>query len=95
MSNSHAPHTHSSDTAPAAGGCHGHSHGGAKGDTAKDPVCGMTVQLNAGKPTFDHDGTTYHFCCQGCQTKFSGDPDQIGTIHEYVNDAAPCFHADC
>lgn len=27
--------------------------------------------------------------------KFSGDPDQIGTIHEYVNDAAPCFHADC
>ena len=75
MSNSHAPHTHSSDTAPAAGGCHGHSHGGAKGDTAKDPVCGMTVQLNAGKPTFDHDGTTYHFCCQGCQTKFSGDPE--------------------
>ncbi len=77
MSNSHAPHTHSSDTAPAAGGCHGHSHGGAKGDTAKDPVCGMTVQLNAGKPTFDHDGTTYYFCSQGCQTKFSGDPEHF------------------
>ncbi len=75
MSDSHAPHTHSSDTAPAGGCCHGHSHDGAKGDTAKDPVCGMTVQLNTGKPTFDHGGTTYHFCSQGCQTKFSGDPE--------------------
>jgi len=43
-------------------------------DTTTDPVCGMTVQLNAGKPTHDHDGTTYHFCSQGCHDKFAADP---------------------
>jgi Cu+-exporting ATPase len=43
--------------------------------TAIDPVCGMTVKLNAGKPSFDYAGTTYHFCSNGCRTKFEGDPE--------------------
>jgi len=47
-----------------------HSHG----QTAKDPVCGMDVNLGAGKPQFDHAGTTYHFCAQGCHDKFAKDP---------------------
>ena len=42
--------------------------------TAIDPVCGMTVRLGVGKPSFEHDGTTYHFCSQGCRTKFAADP---------------------
>ncbi|MBN9022125.1 MAG: YHS domain-containing protein, partial [Rhizobiales bacterium] len=42
--------------------------------TAIDPVCGMTVDLSKGKPTFEHDGTTYHFCSEGCRTKFAADP---------------------
>ena len=42
--------------------------------TAIDPVCGMTVDLAKGKPTFEHDGTTYHFCSEGCRTKFAADP---------------------
>jgi Cu+-exporting ATPase len=41
---------------------------------AIDPVCGMTVDLGADKPTFAHQGTTYHFCCNGCRTKFAADP---------------------
>jgi len=41
---------------------------------AIDPVCGMTVDLAAGKPTFEHKGATYHFCCNGCRTKFAADP---------------------
>ena len=42
--------------------------------TAIDPVCGMTVRLDAGKPTYEHKGATYHFCSQGCRTKFAADP---------------------
>jgi Cu+-exporting ATPase len=34
----------------------------------------MTVDLGAGKPTHVHAGTTYHFCCNGCRTKFAADP---------------------
>jgi len=45
------------------------------GVSAIDPVCGMTVDPSAGKPTFEHAGTTYHFCCAGCRTKFARDPD--------------------
>ena len=41
---------------------------------AIDPVCGMKVDTTAGKPTFDHAGTTYHFCREGCRTKFAADP---------------------
>ncbi|PIW28764.1 MAG: copper-translocating P-type ATPase [Rhodospirillales bacterium CG15_BIG_FIL_POST_REV_8_21_14_020_66_15] len=44
-------------------------------ETAKDPVCGMTVTLGLGKPTFEHAGTTYHFCAEGCRAKFSADPE--------------------
>lgn len=39
-----------------------------------DPVCGMAVKLDAGKPSFDHKGDTFHFCSQGCREKFSADP---------------------
>ena len=39
-----------------------------------DPVCGMTVDPHAGKPTHAYRGHTYHFCSSGCQVKFSADP---------------------
>jgi Cu+-exporting ATPase len=39
-----------------------------------DPVCGMNVDPAAGKPTFEHEGKTYYFCCNGCRTKFAADP---------------------
>lgn len=40
----------------------------------KDPVCGMTVALDAGKPSLQHGGHTFHFCGNGCRTKFGNDP---------------------
>ncbi len=40
-----------------------------------DPVCGMTVKLNAGKPHFDFEEKDYHFCGQKCCDKFSADPE--------------------
>ncbi len=36
----------------------------------------MTVDPHAGKPSFEHRGTTYHFCSAGCRTKFAGAPQQ-------------------
>jgi len=55
---------------------HGHHHAVADDGKALDPVCGMTVDPHAGKPSFEHDGTTYHFCSAGCRTKFAGSPRQ-------------------
>jgi Cu+-exporting ATPase len=44
--------------------------------TAIDPVCGMTVDPHAGKPQSEHGGRIYHFCSQGCRTKFAADPNR-------------------
>lgn len=90
-------HSHStSDTPKSGGSCcggghhahdHGHGHGAA---TAKDPVCGMTVTLGQGKPTFDHAGTTYHFCNPGCRTKFQADPEHyLSGAHKKPAEAMP------
>jgi YHS domain-containing protein len=45
-------------------------------DTAKDPVCGMSVKKDGAKWTFDHQGTTYYFCNEGCKTEFAKNPDK-------------------
>jgi Cu+-exporting ATPase len=42
--------------------------------TTRDPVCGMTVDPDAGKPSATQDGHTYHFCREGCREKFVADP---------------------
>ena len=41
---------------------------------AIDPVCGMQVSLPTEKPSFEHDGNVYYFCCAGCAGKFEADP---------------------
>jgi P-type Cu+ transporter len=55
---------------------HSHAHGGgtAEATTVTDPVCGMKVNPETSKHHFQHAGTTYHFCCGGCRTKFEADP---------------------
>ena len=44
--------------------------------TAKDPVCGMMVDIATAKHTFEHGGANYYFCCPGCRTKFAADPER-------------------
>lgn len=39
-----------------------------------DPVCGMKVAIDAGKPRFEHKDTEYHFCNPKCKDKFVADP---------------------
>ncbi|MEM6676301.1 MAG: heavy metal translocating P-type ATPase [Pseudomonadota bacterium] len=41
----------------------------------RDPVCGMVVDPEAGKPRREHEGVTYHFCCQRCCDRFAADPE--------------------
>ncbi|MER9433881.1 heavy metal translocating P-type ATPase [Mesorhizobium sp. M0618] len=50
----------------------------------RDPVCGMTVDPVAGKPTTEHDGHPYHFCSQGCRTKFVAEPEKFLTATDPV-----------
>ncbi|TPL48317.1 heavy metal translocating P-type ATPase [Mesorhizobium sp. B2-4-6] len=64
---------------------HHHAHGGgccSAKDAApdaeaviRDPVCGMTVDPAAGKPTAEHGGRTFHFCSERCRTKFQAEPE--------------------
>jgi P-type Cu+ transporter len=42
---------------------------------ARDPVCGMLVNLSAACSAL-HDGHTYFFCSTGCREKFLADPVQ-------------------
>jgi xanthine dehydrogenase accessory factor len=42
---------------------------------AVDPVCGMQVTLEGAMHTFEHEGTTFYFCCGGCRSRFVEDPD--------------------
>ena len=41
----------------------------------RDPVCGMTVDADAGKPHADHGGHLFHFCAERCRERFLDDPE--------------------
>ena len=66
--------------AGCCGGGHDHAGHGDQdapaGDKVRDPVCGMTVDPATSKHRFDYRGETYHFCSEGCRTKFAADPTQ-------------------
>ena len=55
-------HTHTQSTMPADAG------------SAKDPVCGMTVEIKDDTRSEYFDGETHYFCSAKCQTKFIADP---------------------
>jgi len=43
---------------------------------SRDPVCGMKVDPS-GPRHHEHAGQTYHFCSDGCLSKFREDPDRF------------------
>jgi len=74
-------HSHHGDHTHEHAHGHGHSHAGhGHGDipegspTTTDPVCGMQVPLNAGKPSETYMGQEFHFCSDKCHDKFGIDP---------------------
>ncbi|NQV84558.1 MAG: YHS domain-containing protein, partial [Rhodospirillales bacterium] len=69
---------------------HDHAHADDDGPTTVDPVCGMTVPLDAGKPKREHKGETYHFCSQKCHDTFAADPEPfISGVHKRQSEALP------
>jgi YHS domain-containing protein len=54
------------------------------GATATDPVCGMKVDPAATQHHAIHAGQQYHFCSDGCRTKFTANPQ-----HYLSKEAAP------
>lgn len=58
-------------------GAHGRDGGGPGEGQALDPVCGMTVDIEAATDKelhLVHDGTDYYFCGRGCKLEFGDDP---------------------
>jgi xanthine dehydrogenase accessory factor len=49
---------------------------------AVDPVCGMTVAVQAAKATTLHEGTVYHFCSPDCRARFVAEPSRYLTAGE-------------
>ena len=43
-------------------------------ETAKDPVCGMTVAVKPDGRRAEFHAETFHFCSEKCQAKFKADP---------------------
>ncbi|WP_296519158.1 heavy metal translocating P-type ATPase [Rhodopseudomonas sp.] len=72
-----ASSTQSSCCGGNQGNAEHHEHDSAPPQAAKavDPVCGMSVDPATSQHRFEHAGRTYHFCCDGCRTKFAADPD--------------------
>ncbi len=42
----------------------------------KDPVCGMDVDTETSKLSYELDGNTYWFCGKGCMLEFQDDPEK-------------------
>src|ERR1700722_4648401 len=64
------------------------------GETATDPVCGMTVNPDTAAGHVEHSGKSYHLCSKSCAQKFSADPARYlngtpSTAHMEAEAAAP------
>jgi len=54
---------------------HTHTHSSrGTGNSAVDPVCGMSVEMNTAKHTHSFGGSTWYFCSKHCLDRFSADP---------------------
>src|SRR5690606_41805902 len=68
---------------------HSHPHGSGAADAGlpavvRDPVCGMTVDPEAGKPSAMHEGRLVYFCCEACRKKFEAAPEDYLTATDPV-----------
>jgi Cu+-exporting ATPase len=72
----HAGHGQHGSHAPAPSGCCGGARAADDDGRVLDPVCGMRVDPHTSQHRAEHAGRTYHFCCNGCRTKFEADPEK-------------------
>ncbi len=76
----HHNHTHTAD----GGCCSAKAAAPVAEAVARDPVCGMSVDPAAGKPSAEHGGRLFHFCSAGCRTKFVAEPEKYLTATDPV-----------
>jgi len=50
--------------------CHGAQ------SSARDPICGMSVDTASAKHRSEHAGKTFYFCSAGCKAKFDAQPER-------------------
>ncbi|MDA0335816.1 MAG: heavy metal translocating P-type ATPase [bacterium] len=60
--------------------------------SARDPVCGMDVAIDAETPRHDHGGTLYYFCCDGCRAAFAAEPEKF--LQQEAPAHGSCCHDD-
>lgn len=83
-------HQHTANCDHASHGSPTEQDNSARAESVIDPVCGMTVAVNAGKPTAAYSGTDYHFCGQSCKKRFEADPVfYLSGNHKKKQKAAP------
>ena len=63
--------------------------GQAGDETAKDPVCGMSVKIAGAPHTAEYLGNTYYFCSAACKTAFLKDPVKFAPKDAAAAPAAP------
>jgi YHS domain-containing protein len=59
---------------------------------ARDPVCGMTVDRRAGKPTSEYGGRTWFFCSAHCKSRFDEQPEEFSSRSRGAASAHPTSH---
>jgi xanthine dehydrogenase accessory factor len=47
---------------------------------AKDPICGMMVDVSAAKHQSEFHGNCFYFCCSGCKQKFDNQPEKYALL---------------
>jgi len=48
---------------------------------AKDPICGMTVDVAMAKHKSDFGGSSFYFCCARCKQTFDQQPEKYSLVH--------------
>ncbi len=74
-------HTHHHQSAVTGRSC---CTPAASEPVVRDPVCGMTLDPQAGKPMAEHDGRRFFFCSEGCRTRFTAAPEEHLTARDPV-----------
>jgi xanthine dehydrogenase accessory factor len=47
---------------------------------AKDPICGMMVDVSVAKHKSEFRGNSFYFCCSGCKQKFDKQPEKYAPL---------------
>lgn len=45
-------------------------------ETVTCPVCGHSINKSEAKSSYEYEGKTYYFCCDGCKEKFMQNPEK-------------------